>query len=246
MAAHTIRNVSHDGIGYAAVDLPDVRHLFVAAVPHRRHVPPTGRRRAPRRWSTSGRSRRRPRLVGLPIGLIADAAIDRASQIIRDFYSRDSRRRCVPSVPAGEKCWRSKPWASGAALAKSRSIAPASKSSSPATTTSPGPVPQVFPQPAPSPACWMAPPSIFQQMGSLLAGVDVRFHQVVRTWLYLGGIVAEEGAVQRYQELNHEVPFDFYRDIPFLADHLPEKLRRPDLSGQHRRSRHYPGCHRGG
>ena len=33
MAAHTIRKVSREGIGYSTVDLGDVRHVFAAAVP---------------------------------------------------------------------------------------------------------------------------------------------------------------------------------------------------------------------
>ena len=35
MATHTIRRVSHEGIGYSVVELNDVCHVFAAAVPRR-------------------------------------------------------------------------------------------------------------------------------------------------------------------------------------------------------------------
>ena len=33
MADHTIRKISHSGVGYSVVDLNDVRHVFAAATP---------------------------------------------------------------------------------------------------------------------------------------------------------------------------------------------------------------------
>jgi enamine deaminase RidA (YjgF/YER057c/UK114 family) len=56
----------------------------------------------------------------------------------------------------------------------------------------------------------------FQRIRSLLGSVNVNFNQVIRTWLYLGGIVADEGPTQRYKELNR-ARTDFYRDIHFLG-----------------------------
>jgi enamine deaminase RidA (YjgF/YER057c/UK114 family) len=66
----------------------------------------------------------------------------------------------------------------------------------------------------------------FGQIRSLLGSVNIRFDQVVRTWLYLGGIVEDEGPTQRYKELNR-ARTDFYQDIPFLAGRLP-----PDRQGR--------------
>jgi enamine deaminase RidA (YjgF/YER057c/UK114 family) len=48
-----------------------------------------------------------------------------------------------------------------------------------------------------------------------------RFDQIVRTWLYLGGIVADDRHVQRYRELNR-ARADYYNAFSFLADILPE------------------------
>jgi enamine deaminase RidA (YjgF/YER057c/UK114 family) len=46
---------------------------------------------------------------------------------------------------------------------------------------------------------------------------------VIRTWLYLGGIVDGEGDKQRYRELNR-ARADFYKDIRFLNGRLPDHL----------------------
>jgi enamine deaminase RidA (YjgF/YER057c/UK114 family) len=66
----------------------------------------------------------------------------------------------------------------------------------------------------------------FQEMRTLLCDAHVRFDRVIRTWLYLGGIVEAEGAAQRYQELNR-ARTDFYRGLPFLTDYLPADYRGP-------------------
>jgi enamine deaminase RidA (YjgF/YER057c/UK114 family) len=68
--------------------------------------------------------------------------------------------------------------------------------------------------------------SAFQNLRSLLARAGVRFEQVIRTWLYLGGIVDDDGPTQRYKELNR-ARTDFYRDIPFLTDRLPDDRSGP-------------------
>jgi enamine deaminase RidA (YjgF/YER057c/UK114 family) len=61
---------------------------------------------------------------------------------------------------------------------------------------------------------------------SLLEGVGLRFDQVLRTWLYLGGIVEPEGPTQRYKELNR-ARADYYQDILFLAEYQRGPLRGP-------------------
>ena len=65
-------------------------------------------------------------------------------------------------------------------------------------------------------------------MRRLFSSVGVRFDQVVRTWLYVGGILDSEGNAQRYKEFNR-ARSDFYRDTSFLADCVPASAegRRP-------------------
>jgi enamine deaminase RidA (YjgF/YER057c/UK114 family) len=55
---------------------------------------------------------------------------------------------------------------------------------------------------------------VLQQMQSALAKAHTRFERVVRTWFYLGAITENDGAAQRYTELNR-ARTDFYRDIHF-------------------------------
>jgi enamine deaminase RidA (YjgF/YER057c/UK114 family) len=62
--------------------------------------------------------------------------------------------------------------------------------------------------------------SAFQQLRAMVESAGARFDQVIRTWLYLGGIVDDDGPTQRYKELNR-ARTDFYEGIPFLADRLP-------------------------
>jgi enamine deaminase RidA (YjgF/YER057c/UK114 family) len=56
---------------------------------------------------------------------------------------------------------------------------------------------------------------VLGQLRSLLESAGGSFEQVIRTWLYQGGIVAEEGPRQRYRELNRGRD-DFYKDLSFL------------------------------
>ena len=73
---------------------------------------------------------------------------------------------------------------------------------------------------------------VLEQMRRLFDGVGVRFDQVVRTWLYVGGILELERGEQRYKEFNR-ARSDFYRDTSFLADCLP-------ASAEGRRGPAYP------
>lgn len=60
-----------------------------------------------------------------------------------------------------------------------------------------------------------------QQLRRLLPKGGAHFSQIVRAWFYLGSIVAEEGDHQRYHEFNR-ARTDFYEDVRFLQDRLPE------------------------
>ena len=60
-----------------------------------------------------------------------------------------------------------------------------------------------------------------QMLRRLLPDGGAHFSQIVRAWFYLGGIVDDEGDHQRYHEFNR-ARTDFYQDIQFLGDRLPE------------------------
>lgn len=64
--------------------------------------------------------------------------------------------------------------------------------------------------------------SAFQRLERLLQSRGSGFHQVVRTWLYLGGIVREEGGTQRYMEMNR-ARTAFYEGIRFPSAPTPSE-----------------------
>ena len=66
----------------------------------------------------------------------------------------------------------------------------------------------------------------YQHLLRLLPKGGARLDQVVRTWIYLGSIVANDGDEQRYKSLNR-ARSEFYQNVPFLSDHLPEGLPNP-------------------
>jgi enamine deaminase RidA (YjgF/YER057c/UK114 family) len=66
----------------------------------------------------------------------------------------------------------------------------------------------------------------YQHLRRLLPAAGARLDQVLRTWLYLGGIVDDDGPTQRYKELNR-ARAEVYEHVPFLADRLPEGYSRP-------------------
>jgi enamine deaminase RidA (YjgF/YER057c/UK114 family) len=60
---------------------------------------------------------------------------------------------------------------------------------------------------------------VFQQTGGLLASAGMNWENVVRTWWYLGGITAKEGATQRYLELNR-ARADAFARLHFGNSHM--------------------------
>jgi enamine deaminase RidA (YjgF/YER057c/UK114 family) len=66
----------------------------------------------------------------------------------------------------------------------------------------------------------------YQHLRRLLPDAGARLDQVLRTWLHLGGIVDDDGPIQRYKELNR-ARADVYQYVPFLAERLPEGFTGP-------------------
>lgn len=56
----------------------------------------------------------------------------------------------------------------------------------------------------------------FEGMNKVLGEAGASFSDVVRTWLYQGGITDMEGETERYRELNR-ARTDFFADIPFYS-----------------------------
>jgi len=66
----------------------------------------------------------------------------------------------------------------------------------------------------------------FEKMAGMLAKQNVRYDQVIRTWLYLGAITGPEADTQRYKELNR-ARTDFYNHFSFGMNRVPPGLKHP-------------------
>ncbi len=66
----------------------------------------------------------------------------------------------------------------------------------------------------------------FEKVSQMLAKRNVRYQDVIRTWIYLGDIVGPEGDTQRYKELNR-ARTDFYTHFNFCQGHTPADFNHP-------------------
>lgn len=228
MTAHTIRKASHGGVGYSVVDLADVRHVFMAAVPR---LGTTLRQQASdalRQIDVAAKAERARGSIVLQSVFLADfAQLDACRQIIRDFYGSDlPATNYIPQPPCDGKLLSIEALALGQGMGEvdvrrvSDQLVIARHNGIEWVHCA-----QMVPQ-SEAAGVYDGAISAFQRVQSLLTGVEVRFDQVIRTWLYLGGIVDAEGPTQRYQELNR-ARTDFYRDIPFLAGRISPGCRGP-------------------
>lgn len=221
MATHTIQKVSHIGIGYSVVELNDVRHVFAAAVPRcggslQEQADDALRTIAALIQEKSARGS----IVHQAVFVPDVALIDQCRQIIRDFYGDElPATSYIPQPPCDGKLLAIEALGVG----RGESDVQIERLSEQLVITRHNDIAwvhcaQVVPQ-GHDLTVYDGTINGFEQIRALLASVDVRLDQVIRTWLYLGGIVEDEGPTQRYKELNR-ARSDFYRDIPFLTDLL--------------------------
>ena len=221
-----LRKVSSDGIGYSVVELNDVRHVFAAAVPR---TGVTLKEQAEDALQTIEaviqEEGTRGSIVHQAVFVADPGQIKACRQIIRDFYGGElPATTYIPQHPCDGKLLSIEALGVGRGkgeveidriseqlvIARHNNIAWVHCA-------------QVLPG-TDAPGVYDRSMSAFARMRALLASVNVRFDQVIRTWLYLGGIVDPEGESQRYKELNR-ARTDFYEDIPFLEDRLPPRKR---------------------
>ena len=227
MATHTIRKSSQAGIGYSVVDLNDVRHVFAAAVPRRGL---TLRQQADDALRTMEaviqEEGTRGSIIHQAVFVPNVNLIDECRQIVRGFYGNEMPATSyIPQPPCEGKLLAIE------ALGIGRDPQAGTPGEVQIERVSEQLViarhnhiswchcAEVVPQYC-NGSIYGASLDAFQQIRALLASVNIRLDQVIRTWLYLGGIVADEGPTQRYKELNR-ARTDFFEDIHFLADRLP-------------------------
>jgi enamine deaminase RidA (YjgF/YER057c/UK114 family) len=217
MASHTIRKVSNQGIGYSVVDLNDVRHVFASAVPRHGGTLHEQTDDALRTIeAVIEEEGTRGAIVHQAVFMADIGQLEECRQIIRDFYGpKLPATSYIPQHPCDGKLLSIECLGVGKGkgeveiervneqivIARHNHIAWVHCA-------------QVVPQ-APASTTYHGAANGFEQIGRLLSSVDVRFDQVIRTWLYLGGIGEPERDVSRYLELNR-ARADFYRDIHFL------------------------------
>jgi enamine deaminase RidA (YjgF/YER057c/UK114 family) len=228
MAAHTIRKVSHGGVGYSVVDLADVRHVFVAAVPRRGDTFRQQLDDALQLIKTAAEAEGAGGSIVLQSVFLDNIAqTQECRQLIRDFYGSDlPATNYIPQSP----CDGRRLSIEALGIGRNASTVEIQRASEQLVIARHNGIAwvhcaHVVPPPATT-GVYDGATNAFQQVRQLLGSVNIRFDQVIRTWLYLGGIVESDGPTQRYQELNR-ARTDFYRDIPFLAGHLPEGCRGP-------------------
>lgn len=226
--APMLRKESSEGVGYSVVELNDVRHVFAAAVPRRGA---TLKEQAEDALGTIEaviqEEGTRGSIVHQAV-FVADASqIDHCRRIIRDFYEGElPATTYIPQHPCEGKLLAIEALGVGRGKGEveiqrvSEQLVIAGHNNIAWVHCA-----QVLPDTQDS-GVYQRSLSGFARMRALLASVNVRFDQVIRTWLYLGGIVDPEGPTQRYKELNR-ARSDFYDGIPFLADRLPPGYRGP-------------------
>jgi enamine deaminase RidA (YjgF/YER057c/UK114 family) len=223
MAGNAMCKASRAGIRFSVVDLNDVQHVYATAVPRprstfRRQVADVLRNIEAVNQEKGGRGS-----IVYQVVYVADVGlIDECRQIIRDFYGRElPATSYVPQPP----CDGMPVAIEALGVGRGRGEVEIERVSEQVVVVRYDGIAwvhcvQVVPQTSAA-NVYDGQMSVLQQTRSLLGGVGVRFDQVIRTWLRLGGIVDDEGPTQRYRELNRARD-DFYKDIRFLAGHLPE------------------------
>ncbi|MGO8747111.1 MAG: dioxygenase [Thermoguttaceae bacterium] len=221
-----LRKLSQDGIGYSVVGLNDVRHVFAAAVPRNGGDLHAQAEDALRTIEAINHEEGTRGSIVHQAVFVADAEqIPVCRRIMRDFYGDNlPATTYIPQHPCQGKLLAIEALGVGQGKGEveidriSEQLVRVSHSNVTWVHCA-----QMTPEVGVT-GCYNRSTSAFRRMRALLCSVGVRFDQVIRTWLYLGGIVADENqadcAVQRYKELNR-ARTDFFQGTPFLADKLP-------------------------
>lgn len=222
MANHAIGKVSHRGIGFSVVELNDVRHVYAAAVPRRTG---TLREEVDDALETIEavmyEEGTRGSIVHQAVFVADLGEVDECRRMIREFYGREMPATSyIPQPPCEGKRLAIEALGVGQGPSQvdiqriSEQLVIA-RHNEVAWVHAAHAVPQTS-----AGTVYDQSLSAFEQLRGLFSSVGVRFDQIIRTWLYLGGIVADDGPHQRYKELNR-ARTDFYEPIHFLTNRLP-------------------------
>jgi enamine deaminase RidA (YjgF/YER057c/UK114 family) len=217
MATHPIRRTSDERIACSTVDLGDVRHVLVSALPCRGD---TLRQQADDVLRAVEAATRREgaggAIVSQTVFLADTAEIDLCRRMVREFYGDHlPATSYIPQPP----CQGQRLAVECLAVGRGRGDVAIERMGEELViarhnglTWAHCAAGAAMP---PTTAAYDAVTSGLQRIRALLGSADMRFEHVVRTWLYCAGIGQAEGSASRYHELNR-ARSDFYRDVRFF------------------------------
>ena len=221
-AGSLLRKVAGDGITYSVVELTDVRRFFVAVVPQFGDTLAEQTEDALRNIeSVLEKTGMCGSVIQQTVFLANADDIEPCRQLIHDFYGEElpattyiQQQSCEGKLLVIEAMGMSRGQTEVEIDRISEQLVVATHNGISWVHCS-DVVPLIN-----EPSVYSRSSSAFSSMRSLLGRAGVRMDQIVRTWLYLGDIVGDEGPVQRYKELNR-ARTDIFEGIDFLADRLP-------------------------
>lgn len=222
-AGLAIQKFSSSGIGYSVADWSDVRHVFAAAVPRRGTTLAQQADDALRIIETVNSVHGANGTIVHQAVFVSDPSlIDPCRRIIHEFYGRDLP---ATSYIAQPPCEGKLIEIEALGLGTGRGDVKIERISEQMVIARHNGMAWTYAAPVArrtgvSPA-YEQGMNAFRQLQKLLGGVNMRLDHVVRTWLYMGGIVADEGETQRYRELNR-ARTDAYAGVTFLRGLLPK------------------------
>ena len=218
-----IQTFSSGGIGYSLADWSGVRHVFAAAVPRRGTTLTEQADDALRIIETVNSVHgAHGTIVHQSVFVPDPGLIDECRRIIREFYGNDlPATSYIAQPPCQGKLIAIEAMGLGTGLGDvkieriSEQLVIARHNGMAWTYAA------LVARRAGSGRAYEQGMGAFRQLQQLLGGVNMCLDNVVRTWLYQGGIVADEGETQRYRELNR-ARTDAYDGISFLRGRLPK------------------------
>jgi enamine deaminase RidA (YjgF/YER057c/UK114 family) len=223
MSTHSVRKIAGEGTHHAVVELNDVCHVFATAVPRRGSTLREQAMDALEAIAAVMSAEGAGDAVLRQAVFVADGqSIAAARQIVRSFYGRDvPATSYIPQAPLEGQLLAIE----AMGLGRERDNVEIQRISDQLVVTRHNGVSWVYADHAVprTSAAGVYEKAIcsYQHLRRLLPDAGARMDQVLRTWLYLGGIVDHDGPTQRYKELNR-ARADVYQHVAFLGERLPE------------------------
>jgi enamine deaminase RidA (YjgF/YER057c/UK114 family) len=225
-ASLMIKRESCRGIGYSIAELNGVRHVFVSAVPRQGNGLPEQVRDALRTVrAVIGEHSDCNSIVHQAVFVRDLEHVETCRQIILDFYGDQlPATSYIPQAPCDGKELAIEALGVGCGEVEIERCCEQLVVARHSGTTWIHAA-NLFPSPTVS-GVYDRSLVAFEKMSQMLAKKNVRYDEVIRTWLYLGDIVGMEGENQRYKELNR-ARTDFYTHFTFGRGRTPAAYRGP-------------------